>query len=99
MSEKMKLQFAAEDLLAVKEDIEDCIKRVTKILHDVEEICPDTQSIVERASRYWLPELTIALTNDHSFLARKMCVMESTIRELEDAAKNYVEDEAADDYT
>ncbi len=37
----------------------------------------------ERAKSYWLAQVKMGLTNDHTFVANSMCSMDNTINELD----------------
>ena len=65
------------------EEIKDQIRELVEEAQGILQTC-DNRVTKERAKSYWIPQLYMALDNNHEYLGGSMCTMEDTIAEIED---------------
>ena len=75
-----KVMKVARELDELKTEMEDVLFRMQQALRE----SPD--HIRARAEAYWLPHITMAVSNDHGFCGGSMVTTENTIDELREEA-------------
>jgi len=73
----MELSEAIDRLYEIQEDILDLAREALDIIRE------HNKGEYERAKSYWYPEIVMALSNEHSYLGRSMCTLQSSIEVLE----------------
>lgn len=61
------------------------IKEAIRIARDIVDRLP-SDGCQGRAKAYWIPQICIALDDDHDWMNRGMCTMQETINDLADLA-------------
>lgn len=65
----------------IKDELLELIEEAEKIVRDLD-ISPD-RMIYHRAYAYWIPQMTMAVTNDHDWLGSCSVCLEETIEDLD----------------
>jgi hypothetical protein len=77
-------------ILEATERLEEIREEMLELLSEAEEVARQTAKaagqrvIYERAAAYWIPQIKIALKNDHGYLGSSMCSLEDTIKDLDE---------------
>lgn len=104
MKESLRRKRMLGGFRRMNEGRNDDIDRFEEIIDEIRELAEEAFSIVEgvargdsvmveRARRYWYPQIIVALSNDHEFLARGSHTMSDTLKELQDIQQAEDEDE------
>ena len=86
------------------EQAEEIAERLAEIKHEVKELMDEagdllqgTGIIKQRAEAYWLAHILCALDNDHRWMSRETCTMQSAVDELEAIAEDVPDDDDDED--
>lgn len=74
----------AERLMEIKEEMLELLDEARMLVRGTHE--------EDRAGAYWLAHIRMALDNEHNYLGRGGCTMQSTIEALEDDQDEGVDD-------
>lgn len=71
-----------ERLDEIKDELLDLLNEASEIVRKLD--TTPGKMIYNRASAYWFPQLTMAITNDHEWLGSSTVCLEETIEELDE---------------
>ena len=82
MNSRDRLQEIQEEMLNLMDEAKTLLRQ-------------ENRYVLERAQSYWIPQIEIALSREHNYVASCICCMEDTIAELDEGDDQEEDDEEA----